>query len=116
MLCALAWQFAAEPKELDRGLGMITVGHNERIRHIADRGLWLEDGQFRDEVEVAIGPVCGRSADRQCAPAQVTHDGHVLCFCDRGCRDVFLEDPQRFWESYTPASSKQPGQTRARLL
>lgn len=35
-----------------------TDGHDQRIRDIADRVLWLEDGAFRDIVRMATDPVC----------------------------------------------------------
>ena len=81
-------------KEENRSV--IIVSHDERIRDIADRVLWLEDVQFKDEVELTIDPVCGMSVDRQRAPAQAMYDGHVSYFCARGCRDEFLEEPERF--------------------
>lgn len=81
-------------KEENRSV--IIVSHDQRIKAIADRVLWLEDGQFKDVVEMALDPVCGMSVDRESAPAQATYNGQVFYFCARGCRDEFLEDPERF--------------------
>jgi putative ABC transport system ATP-binding protein len=75
---------------------VIIVSHDQRIKDIADRVLWLEDGQFKEMVEMALDPVCGMSVDRASAPAQTTYDGRVFFFCARGCREEFLEAPERF--------------------
>jgi putative ABC transport system ATP-binding protein len=81
-------------KEENRSV--VIVSHDQRIKDIADRILWLEDGEFKDVVEMAIDPVCGMSVDRASAPAQATCDGQVFYFCARGCRDEFLEAPERY--------------------
>ncbi|HHS97390.1 MAG TPA: ATP-binding cassette domain-containing protein [Chloroflexi bacterium] len=75
---------------------VIIVSHDERIKDIADRVLWLEDGSFKNEVEMATDPVCGMSVDRERAPAQVVYDGRTLYFCAPGCRDEFLANPKQF--------------------
>jgi putative ABC transport system ATP-binding protein len=36
---------------------VIIVSHDQRIKDIADRILWLEDGPFKDVVEMAVDPV-----------------------------------------------------------
>jgi putative ABC transport system ATP-binding protein len=81
-------------KEEDRSV--IIVSHDQRIKQIADRVLWLEDGRFKDMVEMAVDPVCGMSVDIEQAPATAKYDGQIFFFCARGCRDEFLEMPQRF--------------------
>jgi putative ABC transport system ATP-binding protein len=80
-------------KEENRSV--VIVSHDQRIKDIADRVLWLEDGEFRDVIEMAIDPVCGMSVDQESAPAHTTYDGQVYYFCARGCRDEFLEAPER---------------------
>lgn len=84
-------------KEENRSV--IIVSHDERIKEIADRVLWLEDGEFKNAIEMAIDPVCGMSLDKENAPAQVIHNGHILYFCANGCRDEFLADPAKFWSA-----------------
>jgi putative ABC transport system ATP-binding protein len=81
-------------KEENRSV--VIVSHDERIKDIADRVLWLEDGQFKDAVRMARNPVCGMSVDQGRASAHTTYQGGVYYFCSRGCRDEFLEDPERF--------------------
>ncbi|MCG3210258.1 MAG: Vitamin B12 import ATP-binding protein BtuD [Anaerolineae bacterium] len=69
---------------------VIIVSHDQRIKEIADRVLWLEDGEFKDTVELAVDPVCGMSVDRETAPARTDYNGQVFYFCAQGCKDEFL--------------------------
>jgi len=75
---------------------VVIVSHDQRIRNIADRVLWLEDGEIKDIQELAADPVCGMSVDQKSAPAQASYEGQMFYFCARGCRDEFLEAPERF--------------------
>ena len=75
---------------------VIIVSHDQRIKEIADRVLWLEDGRFMDMVEMAVDPVCRMSVDKEQAPATTEYDGQIFYFCARGCRDEFLETPKMF--------------------
>ena len=75
---------------------VIIVSHDQRIKDIADRILWLEDGAFKNAVEMATDPVCGMSVDKGSAPAQVKWQGQTFYFCARGCRDEFLAAPATF--------------------
>jgi putative ABC transport system ATP-binding protein len=79
----------------DQRRSVIIVSHDQRIRDIADRVLWLEDGQFKDMVAMATDPVCEMAVDRQSAFSTIWNDTAYF-FCARGCRDEFLEDPSRF--------------------
>jgi putative ABC transport system ATP-binding protein len=81
-------------KEENRSV--IIVSHDQRIRDVADRVFWLEDGEFKDMVEMAIDPVCGMSLDRETAPAQAEWKDKSYFFCAHGCRRDFLVDPQRY--------------------
>ncbi|MCQ3977460.1 MAG: ABC transporter ATP-binding protein [Anaerolineae bacterium] len=81
-------------KEENRSV--IIVSHDQRIKDIADRVLWLEDGQFKNVVEMALDPVCGMSVDRESAPAHAAYDGRLFYFCAQGCRDEFLTAPEKF--------------------
>jgi putative ABC transport system ATP-binding protein len=74
-------------KEQDRSV--VIVSHDERIRDIADRVLWLEDGAFKDIVTMATDPVCGMAVERERA-VSAELDGQRFSFCSRGCRTEFL--------------------------
>ena len=72
----------------EQGRSVVIVSHDDRIRDIADRVLWLEDGAFRDLVEMATDPVCGMAVEREHAVSLV-HDGETLYFCSAGCRNEY---------------------------
>ncbi|HEX6385659.1 MAG TPA: ATP-binding cassette domain-containing protein [Anaerolineae bacterium] len=76
---------------------VIIVSHDQRIRDIADRVLWLEDGEFKNMVEMVTDPVCGMSVDRNTALAQVEWNGRTFYFCANGCREEFLAAPEQFF-------------------
>lgn len=98
-------------KEEERSV--IIVSHDQRIRDIADRVLWLEDGQFKNMREMVVDPVCGMSVDQESAPAQTTYDGQIFYFCARGCRDEFVEAPERFLTEQAGVSSMSGGDKRS---
>jgi putative ABC transport system ATP-binding protein len=86
----------------DENRSVIIVSHDQRIRDIADRVFWLEDGEFKDMIAMARDPVCGMSVDRESAPAQVEWEGITYNFCANGCRKEFLIDPKKYLSSRTP--------------
>jgi len=74
---------------------VIIVSHDARIKDIADRVLWLEDGQFKDMVSMATDPVCGMAVEKEKAVV-AGWKGRTFYFCSRGCSNEFLEDPESF--------------------
>lgn len=78
-----------------QGRTVIIVSHDHRIREVADRVLWLEDGCFKDIGRLARDPVCRMSVEVEGAPS-LALDGQTYYFCSRGCRSEFEENPQRF--------------------
>jgi putative ABC transport system ATP-binding protein len=68
---------------------VVIVSHDERIRDIADRVLWLEDGRFKDMVTMATDPVCGMAIEREHA-VSTEQAGETYWFCSRGCRAEYL--------------------------
>ncbi len=79
----------------EQGRSVVIVSHDQRIKDIADRVLWLEDGQFKEMATMATDPVCGMAIEREKAAA-TEWKGQVFYFCSKGCRNEFLEEPQRF--------------------
>jgi putative ABC transport system ATP-binding protein len=71
---------------------VVIVSHDDRLREVADRVLWLEDGQFKALEALVRDPVCGMLLDPADAQASIVHDDTVLYFCSRGCRDQFIEE------------------------
>ena len=74
----------------EEGTTVVIVSHDERLREVADRVLWLEDGQFKTMQTLVRDPVCGMLIDPDHAPASVEKDAKRFSFCSRGCRDEFL--------------------------
>ena len=82
----------------EQGRSVVIVSHDQRIKDIADRVLWLEDGEFKETVTtlaphacagVAIDPACGMSVEREKA-ISAEWEGKVFYFCARGGRDEFV--------------------------
>ncbi len=46
----------------EQGRSVVIVSHDQRIKDIADRVLWLEDGQFKEIVAIETNPVCCRTS------------------------------------------------------
>ena len=76
----------------EQGTTAVIVSHDERLREIADRVLWLEDGGFKTIQALARDPVCGMLIEPDHAPATIETEGTTLYFCSRGCRAEFLAD------------------------
>ena len=68
---------------------VVVVSHDQRIREIADRVLWLEDGGFKTLAATASDPVCGMAIEKDRAAASLTWEGAEYFFCSRGCRAEF---------------------------
>ena len=79
----------------EQDLSVVIVSHDQRIKDVADRVLWLEDGRFKEMATMAADPVCGMAVDRAKA---VTGDwqGSTFYFCSRGCKAEFMVDPETF--------------------
>ena len=75
-----------------QGRSVIIVSHDTRLKEIADRVLWLEDGQFRSMTDMATDPVCGMAVEREGAP-HYRHDGQTFFFCAAACREEFAAAP-----------------------
>jgi putative ABC transport system ATP-binding protein len=80
----------------EQGRSVVIVSHDQRIKDIADRVFWLEDGQFKEMITMAADLVCGMTVEREKAVRLLWENSQVLYFCALGCRDEFLADPQRF--------------------
>ncbi|HET8945075.1 MAG TPA: ATP-binding cassette domain-containing protein, partial [Dehalococcoidia bacterium] len=74
---------------------VLVVSHDERIREVADRVLWLEDGRLRAIGKLARDPVCGMGVEMERA-VRVEHEGVAYYFCSRGCSWEFLSGPARY--------------------
>lgn len=80
---------------LEMQKAVVVVTHDHRVREIATRIVWLEDGTFRTDVVTARDPVCSRVIEVEGAPS-MEHAMRTFCFCSDDCRKIFADDPGRF--------------------
>ncbi len=78
----------------DDGRSVVIVSHDDRLREVADRVLWLEDGRFAEVRGRVIDPVC-RMPVEPTGP-HLEWEGRSLWFCSEGCKREFAEDPTTF--------------------
>lgn len=84
----------------DEGRAVLIVTHDRRVEDVADRILWLEDGQLRDRKldthEWVRDPVCNMAIDSWTSGIFADHQGARYHFCSDRCRDRFTDDPDRY--------------------
>ena len=80
---------------LDEGRAVLVVSHDERLRAVADRVLWLEDGKLIDVGRLEEDPVCRMNVETSRAQT-AEYQGETVFFCSAGCRTEFLADPGAF--------------------
>ncbi|MEW6230778.1 MAG: ATP-binding cassette domain-containing protein [Chloroflexota bacterium] len=85
----------------EQGRSVVIVSHDQRIKDIVDRVLWLEDGRFKEMVTMATDPVCGMAVEREKAAATLEINGQTYYFCSKGCRGEFASQPETFLGSET---------------
>jgi putative ABC transport system ATP-binding protein len=61
----------------EEGTTVVIVSHDERLREVADRVLWLEDGCLKALAGLVRDPVCGMLLDPQNAPASLEADSSL---------------------------------------
>ena len=74
---------------------VVIVSHDHRIREVAHRIVWLEDGTFRADIATARDPVCNRVIEVEGSPT-IESEGQKYYFCGHDCRKLFEGDPVRF--------------------
>jgi putative ABC transport system ATP-binding protein len=72
-----------------QGRSAVIVSHDHRIREVADRVLWMEDGRLR-EIRTVHDPVCAMALDESLAPVSLAVNGQVYYFCGLVCKNKFL--------------------------
>ena len=80
---------------LDLGKAVVIVSHDHRIRAVAHRVLWLEDGRFRSDVITGRDPVCGHVVELEAAP-KTSFEGKSYYFCAEQCLKLFQASPERY--------------------
>lgn len=75
------------------GRSVIIVSHDQRIKDIADRTLWIEDGRVSDappEPEALVrDPICGMRINPRYAPFAIRKNGREYKFCSKDCLEKF---------------------------
>ncbi len=74
----------------DQGRSVVIVSHDQRIKEIADRVLWLEDGAFKEMATMVTDPVCRTVIEKEKAPAILELGGQTYYFCSGTCRAEFV--------------------------
>lgn len=73
---------------------VIIVSHDQRIKDIADRTLWIEDGRIStappESERLQRDPVCGMQIDANYAPFTKRSGGKPYVFCSEDCMKTFL--------------------------
>jgi putative ABC transport system ATP-binding protein len=92
----------------DEGTTVVIVSHDQRLREVADRVLWLEDGQLKHLEALARDPVCGMLLDPAQAPASLESGSETLYFCSRGCLVEYEERGQETASASSPARHAVP--------
>ncbi len=80
----------------EEGRSVVIVSHDTRLKDIADRVLWLEDGEFREINEMAVDPVCGMAVERKPETPHYQYEGQTYYFCSPEDRDEFAAEPTKF--------------------
>jgi len=83
---------------VELGKAVVIVSHDHRVREVAHRSLWLQDGQFRDKIVTANDPVCGQLVEVETA-LTLTWEDEAYYFHAAGCREVFEGNPEKFARS-----------------
>ena len=86
----------------EQGRSVVIVSHDQRIKDIADRVLWLEDGQFKEMVSMATDPVCGMTVEKE-KSLSAEWNGKMYYFCARGCREEFIRETERLMRTHVEA-------------
>ncbi|MFV1917164.1 MAG: ATP-binding cassette domain-containing protein [Patescibacteria group bacterium] len=73
---------------------VVIVSHDNRLRDVADRVLWLEDGKFKEIGKMAVDPVCQMPVEK--GGHKTSHKGKNYYFCSKGCMKEFVNDPKEF--------------------
>jgi putative ABC transport system ATP-binding protein len=96
------------------GRSIVIVSHADRLRQVADRVLWLEDGAFRKLTGMVADPVCGMAVEPAANPT-VTIDGTTWCSARHTATTISPPTPTGSARSPPPRDgrdrrrSKRPG-------
>ncbi|MDP2671679.1 MAG: ATP-binding cassette domain-containing protein [bacterium] len=73
------------------GKTVVVVSHDERLKEIADRILWLEDGRFKEIEILEHDPNCGTRVEKTATTPQLVTSIKTYYFCSKECKEEFEE-------------------------
>lgn len=89
----------------DQNCAVLMVTHDPRVEEIADRILWLEDGELRDRKHEhhswVTDPVCGMRVDEWTATIATEFHQQRIVFCSPRCLERFIAQPEKFLSAST---------------
>lgn len=80
----------------DNAISIVMVSHDARLKEIADRTLWLEDGAFQQLDSMVVDPVCAMSVQPGDGIPHYEYAGTAYWFCSAACRNDFTANPDRY--------------------
>jgi putative ABC transport system ATP-binding protein len=92
----------------DEETSVVIVSHDQRLREVADRVLWLEDGEFKTLAALVRDPVCGMLVEPERA-VRLERGEETLFFCAAGCRDEYQREHLREFTGDDVTFSAIPG-------
>ncbi|WP_371806404.1 ATP-binding cassette domain-containing protein [Candidatus Lokiarchaeum ossiferum] len=82
-----------------QGKTVVIVTHDSRIRNLADRILWLEDGKLSVQNPLngwVIDPVCLMVLNPQNSKIKTYYENREFYFCSEKCKIQFLGFPEKY--------------------
>lgn len=73
------------------GKTVVVVTHDQRLKEIADRVLWMEDGRFKDKEVLAEDLNCGAHVEIKATTPVIELHGKKLWFCSFGCKKEYID-------------------------
>jgi putative ABC transport system ATP-binding protein len=87
----------------DDRCSVVIVTHDPRVEEIADRILWLDDGELHDrkaeDHSWVRDPVCGMRVDEWTSTIESEHKGKKYAFCSERCKERFDNSPGEYIET-----------------
>lgn len=85
----------------EKGKTVIVVSHDDRIRYVVDRVLWLEDGRLRVKFSdnATIDPVCLMVVEKDKTVHEFKYRGKHYYFCTGKCQKEFEKAPEKYLDA-----------------
>lgn len=84
----------------ERNKAVVVVSHDQRIRDIADRVLWLEDGKFKELAKMATDPTCGMQVEQRVENPHLVVGSETYYFCSEGCKQEYAGKKRHLFKKW----------------